>query len=193
MPKQRACRLCARENERWCPVVPVLCERDRLDVAVEVLVGRVGQRDVANLARVLLRGDGAAPGDPGVARRRSAQTGQAVVTPCDASKCGSRLRPLSRSTISPMAWRSPCSFPMKPAARSSAPISASPPRPARTTRGADWTALRERTFACLVAALKVRRAHVLPRFAAAEDAYRLTEAMTFALAGCVVAERFALV
>lgn len=60
-------------------------------------------------------------------------------------------------------------------------------------RGADWTALRERTLACLVAALKVRRAHVLPRFAAAEDAYRLTEAMSFALAACVVAERLALV
>ncbi|MCY3811292.1 MAG: hypothetical protein OXH15_05810 [Gammaproteobacteria bacterium] len=60
-------------------------------------------------------------------------------------------------------------------------------------RGPDWTAVRERTLACLVAALKVRRAHVLPRFAAAEDAYRLTEAMSFALAACVVAERLALV
>ena len=58
-------------------------------------------------------------------------------------------------------------------------------------RGPDWTAVRERTLACLVGALKVRRAHVLPRFAAAEDAYRLTEAMSFALAACVVAERFA--
>ena len=36
------------------------------------------------------------------------QTGHAVVTPCDASNRGSGPRPLSRSTISAMAWRSPC-------------------------------------------------------------------------------------
>jgi len=57
-------------------------------------------------------------------------------------------------------------------------------------RGAHWTALRERALSCAVAALKVRQAHMLPRFAAAEDAARLTEAMSFALAACVLAERF---
>ena len=59
--------------------------------------------------------------------------------------------------------------------------------------GAEWTALRERTLKCAIATLKVRQAHVLPRFAAAEDSSRLTEAMSFALTACVVAERFALV
>ena len=59
--------------------------------------------------------------------------------------------------------------------------------------GAEWTALRERTLKCAIAMLKVRQAHVLPRFAAAEDSSRLTEAMSFALAAFVVAERFALV
>ncbi|MCY3811193.1 MAG: hypothetical protein OXH15_05305 [Gammaproteobacteria bacterium] len=57
-------------------------------------------------------------------------------------------------------------------------------------RGAAWTALRGRALAHAIAALKVRRAHVLPRFAAAEDAARLAEVMSFALAACVVAERF---
>ena len=57
--------------------------------------------------------------------------------------------------------------------------------------GPEWEALRERTFKCAIAALKVRQAHVLPRFAAAEDSYRLAEVMSFALAACVVAERFA--
>ena len=62
-------------------MVPVLRERDRLDVGVEVLTRRVGQRDVAELARVLLRGDGAAAGDPGVIRRgpaNGARGGDAV-------------------------------------------------------------------------------------------------------------------
>ena len=59
--------------------------------------------------------------------------------------------------------------------------------------GAEWTALREGTLKCAIATLKVRQAHVLPRFAAAEDSSRLTEAMSFALTACVVAERFALV
>ena len=57
--------------------------------------------------------------------------------------------------------------------------------------GPEWEALRERTLKCAIAALKVRQAHVLPRFAAAEDSHRLAEAMSFALAACVVAERFA--
>ena len=57
--------------------------------------------------------------------------------------------------------------------------------------GAEWTALRERSLKCVIAALKVRQAYVLPRFAAAEDSSRLTEVMSFALAACVLAERFA--
>ena len=44
---------------------------------------------------------------------------------------------------------------------------------------------------CAVAALRVRQARVVPRFAAAEDAARLAEVMNFALATCVAAERFA--
>ena len=60
-------------------------------------------------------------------------------------------------------------------------------------RGAEWTALRERALKCAIAALKVRQAHVLPRFAAAEDSSRMAEVMSFALAACVVAERFGLV
>ena len=59
-------------------------------------------------------------------------------------------------------------------------------------RGAEWTVLRERTLKCAVAALKARQAHVLPRFAAAEDSSRLAEVMSFALAACVVAERIGL-
>ncbi len=60
-------------------------------------------------------------------------------------------------------------------------------------KGDAWTALKSDALACAVAALRVRQAHVLPRFAAAEDAARLTEAMSFALATAVVAERFGLV
>ena len=41
--------------------------------------------------------------------------------------------------------------------------------------------------------LRAHQARVLPRFAAAEDAARLAEVMSFALAACVVAERFAAV
>ena len=58
------------------------------------------------------------------------------------------------------------------------------------TAGA-WTSLRFQALAHADAALKVRRAYVLPRFAAAEDAARLAEVMSFALAACVLAERFA--
>ena len=60
-------------------------------------------------------------------------------------------------------------------------------------RGEAWAALRRQTLACAVAALRARQARVLPRFAAAEDAARLAEVMSFALAACVVAERFAAV
>ena len=60
-------------------------------------------------------------------------------------------------------------------------------------RGECWTALKSGTLPCAVAALRVRQAHVLPRFAAAEDAARLAEVMSFALAAAVVAERFGLV
>ena len=55
--------------------------------------------------------------------------------------------------------------------------------------GPEWTALREGMLKCAIAALKVRQAHVLPRFAAAEDSSRMAEVMSFALAACVVAER----
>ncbi len=57
--------------------------------------------------------------------------------------------------------------------------------------GAEWRVLRDDSLAHVTAALKVRRAYVLPRFAAAEDAARLAEVMGFALAACVLAERFA--
>ena len=62
---------------------------------------------------------------------------------------------------------------------------------AAAARGEAWAALRRETLACAVAALRARQARVLPRFAAAEDAARLAEVMSFALAACVVAERFA--
>ena len=66
-------------------------------------------------------------------------------------------------------------------------------RYAAGARGEAWAALRRETLACAVAALRARQARVLPRFAAAEDAARLAEVMSFALAACVVAERFAAV
>jgi len=59
--------------------------------------------------------------------------------------------------------------------------------------GAAWAALRSESLTCAVAALRARQARVLPRFAAAEDAARLAEVMSFALAAAVVAERFGLV
>ena len=49
------------------PVVPVLGERDRLDVGVEVVARRVRERDVAELPGVLFRRDRAAARDAGVA------------------------------------------------------------------------------------------------------------------------------
>ena len=57
--------------------------------------------------------------------------------------------------------------------------------------GVEWIVLRDRALAHVTAALRVRQAYVLPRFAAAEDAARLAEVMSFALAACVLAERFA--
>jgi len=66
-------------------------------------------------------------------------------------------------------------------------------RYAASARGEAWAALRRESLACAVAALRARQARVLPRFAAAEDAARLAEMMSFALAACVVAERFAVV
>lgn len=66
-------------------------------------------------------------------------------------------------------------------------------RPSASARGEAWAALRRETLACAVAALRARQARVLPRFAAAEDAARLAEVMSFALAACMVAERFAAV
>ena len=66
-------------------------------------------------------------------------------------------------------------------------------RYAASARGEAWAALRRETLACAIAALRARQARVLPRFAAAEDAARLAEVMSFALAACVVAERFAAV
>ena len=58
-------------------------------------------------------------------------------------------------------------------------------------RGPEWATVWDRALACATAALKVRQARIVPRFAPAEDAARLTEAMSFALAACVFAERFA--
>ena len=66
-------------------------------------------------------------------------------------------------------------------------------RYAASARGEVWAALKRETLVCAVAALRARQARVLPRFAAAEDAARLAEVMSFALAACVVAERFAAV
>ena len=66
-------------------------------------------------------------------------------------------------------------------------------RYAARARGEVWAALKRETLVCAVAALRARQARVLPRFAAAEDAARLAEVMSFALAACVVAERFAAV
>ena len=66
-------------------------------------------------------------------------------------------------------------------------------RYAESARGEAWTALRCETLACAVAALRARQARVLPRFPAAEDAARLADVMSFALAAAVVAERFAAV
>ena len=66
-------------------------------------------------------------------------------------------------------------------------------RYAARARGEAWAALKRETLACAVAALRARQARVLPRFAAAEDAARLAEVMSFALAAGVVAERFAAV
>ena len=57
--------------------------------------------------------------------------------------------------------------------------------------GVEWIALRDRSLAHVTAALRVRQAYVLPRGAAAEDAARLAEVMSFALAACVLADRFA--
>ena len=57
--------------------------------------------------------------------------------------------------------------------------------------GVEWIVLRDRALAHVTAALRVRQAYVLPRLAAAEDAARLAEVMSFALAACVLAERFA--
>ena len=58
--------------------------------------------------------------------------------------------------------------------------------------GEAWSALRSEALTCAVAALRARQAHVIPRFAAAEDAARLAEVMSFALVAAVVAERFGL-
>ena len=58
-------------------------------------------------------------------------------------------------------------------------------------RGPAWAAVWDQAMACATAALKVRQARIVPRFAPAEDAARLAEAMSFALAACVFAERFA--
>ena len=59
--------------------------------------------------------------------------------------------------------------------------------------GVEWVVLRDEALSCALAALKVRQARILPRHAPVEDAARLAEVMSFALAACVVSERFALV
>ena len=55
--------------------------------------------------------------------------------------------------------------------------------------GGPWAAVGAEALARATAALRVRQARVLPRFAAAEDAARLAEVMSFALAVAVVVER----
>ena len=60
-------------------------------------------------------------------------------------------------------------------------------------QGEVWTELKHEALTCAVAALRVRQARVLPRFGAAEDAARLAEVMSFALAAAVLAERLGLV
>ena len=62
----------------------------------------------------------------------------------------------------------------------------------RAPKDGEWAVLKDRALTCAVAALRVRQACVLPKFAAAEDAARLAEGMSFALAACVMAERFGL-
>ena len=59
--------------------------------------------------------------------------------------------------------------------------------------GSEWAAVRRDALANLIAALRARQARILPRFAPAEDAARLTEVMSFALAAVVLAERLGLV
>ncbi len=58
-------------------------------------------------------------------------------------------------------------------------------------RGPEWATVWDRALACATAALKVRQARIVPRFAPAEDAAELAEVMSFALTACVFAERFA--
>ena len=58
--------------------------------------------------------------------------------------------------------------------------------------GARWRGARADALAAATAALRARQARIVPRFAAAEDAARLTEVMSFALAAAVVAERLGL-
>ena len=60
-------------------------------------------------------------------------------------------------------------------------------------KGETWTSLKRETLTSAVAALRARQARVLPRFGAAEDAARLAEVMSFALAAAVLAERLGLV
>ena len=64
-------------------------------------------------------------------------------------------------------------------------------RCAKEGRGVEWIVLRDQALNCAIAALKVRQARVVPRAAPVEDAARLAEVMSFALAACVLAERFA--
>ena len=59
--------------------------------------------------------------------------------------------------------------------------------------GVEWLVLRNEALTCTLAALKVRQARIVPRYAPVEDAARLAEVMSFALAACVVSERFGLV
>ena len=59
--------------------------------------------------------------------------------------------------------------------------------------GDAWADLKRDVLSNMIAALRARQARILPRFAAAEDASRLTEVMSFALAAAVLAERMALV
>lgn len=55
--------------------------------------------------------------------------------------------------------------------------------------GEPWTGLKSEIVGHLVAALRVRQARIVPRTEPMEDAARLGEVMTFALAAAVVADR----
>lgn len=55
--------------------------------------------------------------------------------------------------------------------------------------GETWAGLKRDALASVIGALRARQARIIPRFAPAEDASRVAEVMSFALAAAVLAER----